>query len=67
MPFVRSSISKRCALLVSIIILLNKIMPFHSCCVKKKLLYIIIIALSSYQLFFYIKYTKSNMHSSCDV
>ena len=42
-------------------------MPSYSCCEKKKLVYIIIIAPFSYQPSFYIKYTKLNMYLFCNV
>ena len=48
MPFVRSTVSKYYTLLVLTIVLLGEIMPLYSCCTKKKLLYIIIVALSSH-------------------
>ena len=49
------------------ILLLSEIMPSYSRCKEKKLVYITIIAPSSRQLSFYIKYTKSNMRSSCNI
>ena len=42
-------------------------MPSYTCCIKKKLLYIAIVALFSYQLLFYSKYTKLNIRSSCNI
>ena len=63
MPFIRSLASKRCTKLISTIISLNKIMPSCSRCVKRKLLYIAIVALSSRQPSFYTKYTRANMRA----
>ena len=57
MPLIRSLAFKCWAKLISTIILLGEIMPFYSCCVKRRLLYIIIIALSNYQPSSYAKYT----------
>ena len=48
MPFIRSSVSKHWAKLISIIILLGKIMPSYFYYIKRRLLYIIIIALFGY-------------------
>ena len=67
MPSIRSSASKCRAYIVAVILLFNKIMPSCSCCEEKKLVYIIIIAPFSRQPSFYVKYTKLNMHSSCNV
>ena len=67
MPPIRSLASKRRAHTVAVILLLGEIMPSCSCCKEKKLVYITIIALSSRQPSFYIKCTKSNIHSSCNV
>ena len=67
MPFIRSFTSKRYTCVVAVILLLGKIMPTYSYCVLKGLVYIAIIAFFSRQPFFYIKCTKSNMCSSCDV
>ena len=70
MPFIRSLIFKRtayCFKLIAVILLLNKIIPTYSYCMEKGLIYIIIIAPLGRQPFFYIKYTKLNMCSSCDV
>jgi hypothetical protein len=47
MPPVRSLVSKHYAYIVAVILSLSKIMPIYSCCAKKKLVYIIIIALFS--------------------
>ena len=59
--------SKRYARVVKIIVLFSKIMPSYSYYIKKKLLYIVIIALSSCQPSFYFKCTKLNIRLSCDV
>ena len=67
MPPIRSMASKRCTYIVSVILLLDEIMPSYSHYTEKKLVYIIIIAPSSHQPFFYIKCTKSNIYSSCNV
>ena len=67
MPFIRSSVSKHYAYIISVILLLSKIIPIYSCCAEKKLVYIIIIALSSRQPSFYIKCIKLNMYLSYNV
>ena len=67
MPFIRSLVSKRCAYIVAVILLLSEIMPTYSRCVLKGLVYIIIMAFLSRQPSFYAKCTKSNMRSSCDI
>ena len=67
MPFIRSSVSKRRAHVVEIIILLGEIMPSYSYYIKKGLVYIAIMALANHQPSFYTKYTKLNIRSSCDV
>ena len=67
MPLIRSLTSKRRAYVVAVILLLSKIIPTYSRCVLKGLVYIIIVALLSRQPSFYIKYTKLNMRSSCDI
>ena len=67
MPFIRSSASKRRAYIVAVILLLSEIMPTYSCCVLKRLVYIIIIASLGCQPFFYTKYTKLNIRLSCNV
>ena len=58
MPSVRSIAFKRYTLLSTKISLFSKIIPFYSCYIEKKLVYIIIVALFSYQPSFYFKYTK---------
>ena len=67
MPFIRSLVSKRRAHTVAVILLLGEIMPSYSHYEEKKLVYIIIIAPFSYQLSFYIKYTKLNIRLSCNI
>ena len=67
MPPIRSLASKCRAYTVAVIFLLGEIMPMCSYYIEKKLVYIIIIAPSSRQLSFYFKYTKSNIHLSCNV
>ena len=67
MPPIRSSVSERRTYIVAVILLLSKVILTYSCCVLKGLIYIIIMALSSRQLFLYAKYTKLNMRSSCDI
>ena len=70
MPFIRSLVFKRTACrfkLVAVILLLSKIMPTYSRYMEKGLVYIIIIALLGRQPSFYTKYTKLNMHLSCDI
>ena len=70
MPSIRSLAfehSARHFKLVIVILLFSETMPFCSCCEKKKLVYIIIIALFNCQLSSYSKYTKLNIYSSCDV
>ena len=70
MPLIRSSVSKHLTYyfkLMAIILLLSKIIPTYSRCIEKGLVYIIIMALSSRQPFFYTKYTKLNMRLSCNI
>ena len=70
MPFIRSSVSKRLACyfkLVAVILLLGKIIPTYSHYTEKGLVYITIITLLGRQPFFYAKYTKLNIYSSCNV
>ena len=61
------SVSKYCTHVVAVILLLNKIMPTCSYCVLKGLVYITIIAPLGRQPSSYTKYTKLNMHLSCNV
>ena len=67
MPPVRFLVSKRHARVVAVILLLSEIMPTYSCYMLKGLVYITIIAPLGCQLSFYIKCTKLNMRSSCNV
>ena len=67
MPPIKSSASKRHTHTVAVILLLGGIIPSYSSYVEKKLVYITIVALFSCQPFSYIKYTKSNMHLSCNI
>ena len=67
MPFIRSLVSKHCAYIVLVILLLGKIMPIYFYYIKKKLVYIIIIALFGRQPSSYIKCTKLNMRLSCNI
>ena len=67
MPLIRSLVFKYHTCAVAVILLLGEIMPSYSYCKEKKLVYIIIIALFSHQPSFYIKCTKSNIHSSCNI
>ena len=67
MPSVRSLASKRYTYIIVVILLLSKIMPIYSRYTKKKLVYIIIIALFSRQPSSYIKYIKLNICLFCNV
>ena len=67
MPFIRSLASKRRVYIVAVILLLSEIMPSCSHYKEKKLVYIIIITPSSCQPSSYIKCTKSNIRSSCNI
>ena len=70
MPSVKSLAFKRLAYyfkLVAVILLLNKIIFTYSCYAEKGLVYIVIIALFSYQLSFYTKYTKLNIYFFCNM
>ena len=67
MPSVRFLVFKYYTCVVTLILLLNKIMPTYSRCIEKKLVYITIAAPSSYQPSSYLECTKSNMHSSCNI
>ena len=66
MPSIRSLASAYHTHVVTLILLLGKIMPTCSC-TKKKLIYIIIMALSSCQPFSYLKCTKLNIYFSYNV
>ena len=65
--FYQILVSERCACVVLVILLLGEIMPIYSCCLKKKLVYIIITAFFSCQPSFYSKGTKANTCSLCNV
>ena len=67
MPPIRSLASERYTCTTAVIFLFSKIMPSCFYCIEKKLVYIIIMALSSHQPSFYVKYTKLNIYSSCDI
>ena len=67
MPFIRFLVSKYCAYIISIILLLSEIMLIYSCCIEKKLVYITIAAPFSRQPSSYIKCTKLNMYLSYNV
>ena len=67
MPFIRFLASKCHTYIVAVILFFSEIMPFYSCCKEKKLVYIIIITPFSHQPSFYIKYTKLNIHLSCNI
>ena len=67
MPFIRFSVSKRCALLTTSISLDGEIISPYSCCVKKGLIYIIITNFFSRQFSSYTKCTKLNTCTLCDV
>ena len=67
MPFVRSSVSKRRARVVAVILSLGKIMPTYSRYIGKRLVYIVIIAPFSRQLSSYTKCTYTNIPSSYDI
>jgi hypothetical protein len=66
MPPIKSLVFKRLAYyskLIAVILLLNKIMPSCSCCIEKRLVYIIIITLFSRQPSSCFKCTKLNIYS----
>ena len=67
MPFIRFLASEYYTYIVILILSLGVIISIYSYYTKKKLVYIIIIALSSHQPSFYFKYTKANTHSLCNV
>ena len=67
MPFIRFLVSKYYTYIIAIIFLLSEIMPFCSCCEKKKLVYIIIAAPFSYQPSLYMKCTKLNIYLFCNI
>ena len=61
MPFIRSLVSKYYAYIVTLILLLNIIMPIYSYYTEKKLVCVIITVPFSHQPSSYSKYIKSNM------
>ena len=67
MPFIKSTIFKRCALLATFISLNREIISPYSHYIKKGLVYITIINPFSRQLFSYAKCTKLNTRMSCDM
>ena len=67
MPPIRSLVSKCYIYTVAVILLFSEIMPSCSHYKEKKLVYIIIMAPFSRQPFFYIKYTKLNIHLSYNI
>jgi hypothetical protein len=67
MPFIRSTASEHCTLLVLSIILLGKIMLSCSYCAEKKLLYIVITSPFKRQPSSYSKYTLAKMQSSYNI
>ena len=67
MPPVRSLVSKYCAYVVFIILLLGEIMPLYSYCAEKKLVYVVITAPFSRQPSSYMECIKSNIYLSCDI
>ena len=67
MPFIRSLVSKRCARVVAVILLLGEIMPTYSYYMLKELVCVAIIAPLGRQPSSYIKCIKLNMCLSCDI
>ena len=67
MPPIRFLASKRRTYIVVVILLLGEIMPSYSYYKEKKLVYIIIITLFSYQPSFYVKCTKLNIYLSHNI
>ena len=67
MPPIRSTASKRCALLAVSISLDGEIMSSYSRYARKGLIYVAITDLFGRQSLFYTKCTKSNPYISCDV
>ena len=62
MPFIKSLASKCYVYIITLILLLSVIMPIYSYYVKRKLVYIIIAALFSYQPSSCSEYTKLNIY-----
>ena len=67
MPFIKSSVFKRCTLLTTFISLNGEIISPYFYYIKKRLVYIIIISFFSCQPFSYFKYTKANTCLLCDM
>ena len=67
MPFIRSLVSEYRAYIVILILLLGAIMPICSYYTKKKLVYVVIIALFNYQPSSYSKCMKLNICFSYNV
>ena len=70
MSFIRFLVSKRTAYyfkLVAVILSLSKIIPTYFYYIEKGLVYIAIMALLGRQPSSYIKYTKLNIRSSCNI
>ena len=67
MSFIRFLASKYYTYIVILILSLSVIMPIYSHYIKKKLVYIIIVALFSRQPFSYSKCIKLNIYSSCNI
>ena len=67
MPFIKSSVSKCCVYIITLILSLGVIIPIYSYYTEKKLVCIIIAAPSGYQPSSYSKYTKLNIYSSYNI
>ena len=67
MPLIKSLVFIYYILLTTLISLNSEIISPYSCCVKKGLVCIVIIAPFSRQLSFYLEYTKANICFFCDV
>ena len=67
MSFIKSLISKCCAYIVALILLLGVIIPIYFYYMEKKLVCVIIVAFSNCQPSFYSKYIKLNIYSSYNV
>ena len=59
--------SIRCAALIAFILSIGEVMPSCSCCIKKGLVYVIIMALSSHQPLSYAECIKVNIYLSYNV
>ena len=67
MPAIKLIIFKCCTLLISFIAFNREIISLCSYCAKKRLVYIIIVKLSSYQPSSYSECIKLNTRALCDV